>query len=582
MMKKLLSVLSILFLFVVVGCNASPIDKDVTEKTCPAPVTCPEPEKCPDPVTCPEPTDLTPSPEGTPIVYHWVPDAITANVTATLDLKEASEDSIKILLGGKVLENILDYELVEGTLTIFGQTLSDLGLVVGSYPVTVVTEQGTDEFTIEVVKDASEATSVATKTIKDVDMTTVLSYVPTEVIANAPELMITEVGVDMYEYSYIEVFNNTTETYNLKNHRIVFSDLTKQTMITNELFEQPLGMSNAVYIYQDYEIPALSSAVVWVVGSYPWAQAKGTLLDGSDGRVMSETEDAAVHLFGTSDENLSVAKFRNVYGLEEDVLVFPVRPQAALMNGTYNSDDLGFGGSPVKSSKFVTFNSKIENRGVQIQKFDLEKKIPVTGVEDVSYFKYEVGVLNQEEVIYADGTFDRNQIEVYGGRETVNVFYARKVLYNSSDEVVGYATGADAIDVYNANKDAYLAMYSDIVTPISSALIYGTYEDVEGVTTLTNWGGFRSLEYTIPASADSTLMRYIPLAGTRSVYETQLASETTGALKLLGLAPEVAEINADSDLIVPESGAYSTDYLSNGYNTIGRGISANFSETVAE
>ncbi len=526
--------------------------------------------------------DPTPAPVGTPIVYHWVPGAITANVTATVDLKGASADSLEIAIDEDVLENIIDYELVDGTLTIFGQTLKDLELVVGEYAVKITTEYGSDEFTLEVVKDVREATSVATETIKGLDMTKVASYVPTSVITNAPDLMITEVGVDMYEYSYVEVFNNTTEKYNLKNHRLVFADLTKQTMIEDELFEQPLGMASAAYIYQDYEIPALSSAVIWVVASYPWAQSDGTLMNGSAGKVMSEVEGAATHLFGSNPDNLSIEKFRNVYGLDDDVLVFPVRPQAALMNGTSVGDDFGFGAAPIKgeTSRLVTFNSKIANRGVQIQKFDLDKKIAVTDFEGASYYKYEVGVLNQEEDIYTDGVFDRSKIEVYGGRESVNAFYARKVYYNASDEVVGYGAKANAIDAYNANKESYLKMYSDIVTPLSTALIYGTYEtDTEGVVNLVNWGSYRSLEYTIPASADSTLMRYIPLSGTRATYEAQLPSETTGALKLEGLAPEVAEINSDSDIIVPVSNAYPTDYLAEGYNTIGRGIGANFGLT---
>lgn len=578
------ALLCVLFVFAMVGCQDGPGCEE-----------CPEHEECPECEECQacEPEDLTPSPTVTPVVYHWVPGAIQGNVTAEVDLKGA--ENLIVLLAGKVLEEYLDYEFEAGELTIFGDVLHELGLELGEHEVTIVTENGTTAFDIEVVLTAEEATSIPTKTITDIDFSKIATQQPTDVIEGAPDLLITEIGVEMYEYSYVEIFNNTTEEYNLKNHRIVFANLKNQeaTLLSEfGLFEEPIGMASGVYIYQDYKIPALSSAVLWIVASYPWEQVNGELLIGSSGRIMQEVSGAAAHLFGDGEENLSIDKFRAVYGLGEDVLVFPVRPQPCLMNGTSSGDDEGFGAAPVKgeSNRFASFNSSVDDRGLQIQKFDLEKQIPVEnvpGFETAAYYKYDVGVLNPEEEIYADGTLDRSKIQVKGGRESINAFYARIAYYDAEDNLLGYANKSAALDVYNANTVAYLQMYREIVTPVSTALLYGKLVEAEESMKYEKWGEYRGLQYTLP-EADSHLMRFIPLAGTRADYEAYFSNDgvtdpviaALNTFKLSGVGPEYPEINDSAEILVFESEAYPTTYLRNGYNTIGRGIAANFTVPV--
>lgn len=517
-----------------------------------------------------EPVDLSPIVTGK--VYHWVPTAIEANVTATLDLNTADVATLTIVMNEVELEEFIDYELVDGELTIFGTFLEEAGFGLGDHAVTVSTEFGSAEFTIGIVKNASLGSSIPKEIVKGLDMSQIASYTPTEVIEGAPDLMITEVSVDMGVYSYIEVFNNTNEPYNLKNHRIVFSDLTKQSLLVdNGLFEQPLGMGSGMYIYQDYVIPALSSAVIWLVGSFPWKQADGTMYNGVTGKVLVEEANLQANIFGDKLENLSIEKFRSVYNLSENVEVFPIRTQPCLVNASSAGTDDGLGAAPIKvsSSFFAGVNSSIANRGFQIQKFDLDKQFPVTEVEGVAYYKYDLGVLNREEDLYVDGVLDYEKMIIFGGRESVNAFYARVVYYNDNGEIVGYANRANGIDSYNANKAAYLKMYREIVTPLSTALIYTNYVDGEAK----KWGSMRSLEYTIP-EAGSTLMRYIPLVGMTEIYEEKLAVEHP--IKLMGLAPEVDEISFSTDIEVPISNAYPKDYLAEGYNTIGRFISFNF------
>lgn len=518
--------------------------------------------------------DLTPV--VTRVLYHWVPTAIDANVTAAVDLKGA--DAVTVKFNGTALEEYLDYEYADGVLTIFGTYLDEEGFDLGSYTFKVVTEFGEADFTIEIVANASLGSSIPKEIVKGLDMTQIPSYQPTQVIAGAPELMITEVGVDMGLYSYIEVFNNTNAPYNLKNHRIVFGNLEKQEKLTSlGLFEEPLGMGAGFFIYQDYVIPPLSSAVIWLVASFPWSQvANSELHDGTTGNAIVEAGNVQSNIFGDKPENLSIAKFRALYGLSDDVLVFPIRTQACLVNGTSSGTADGLGAAPIKgsSSFFTGVNSSTASRGFQIQKFDLDKKIPVTDMEGVSYYKYDVNVVNREEDVYVDGVLDKSKISIFGGRETINALYARKVYYDENDQIVGYATGAKAIDMYNADKEYYLQMYEEVVIPLSTALIYPNVVDGAAV----KWGEMRSLEYTIP-EADSTIMRYIPLEGMLATYqELYQGTDLLNQLKLMGLAPEVPAISGNADIEVPISNAYPKDYLTQGYNTIGRVIVYNFEQ----
>ena len=536
------------------------------------------------------PVDMTPSPDVEGVVYHWMPGSIEANITATIDLLAADPTSVMVIFENEVLEDFVDYEIASSTLTIFGAYLNEKALELGEHTVKVVSAQGMTEFTIVVVDDPRD-TSIATTSVIGINMSEVSNYTVVAPIVGAPELMITELSTDMGKYDYIEVFNNTTEPYNLKGHRIVFADLTKQNLLSQGIFEEPYGMSGGAFIYQeDYIIPALSSAVIWMVNAYPWAVE--STADEFGIRRVYEAEGAESSLFGTSAENLSIEKFKEIYSLGEEVQVFPVRCQYMLMNGTYSNDGEGMGAPVAKSSKWGGVNSSIANRGVQIQKFNLDAEYSIAGMVDVpvgaTYYKYEVGVLNQEENVYTDGVFDPTKVNAYGTgttmREGVNIFYARILFYNDLDEFVGYTTSAESIDAYNADKAPYVKMIETAVTPISTALVYPKIDvvltDVEGqqVETLeaVKWGAMHSLEYTIPVEG-STVMRFIPREEANRYADIYVNDvEALKTLKLDAIAPAVSEVLANKELIVPVDPAYSVTYLADGYNSIGKSGWFNF------
>jgi hypothetical protein len=60
--------------------------------------------------------------------------------------------------------------------------------------------------------------------------------------------------------------------------------------------------------------------------------------------------------------------------------------------------------------------------------------------------------------------------------------------------------------------------------------------------------------------------------------ELYQGTDLLNQLKLMGLAPEVPAISGNADIEVPISNAYPKDYLTQGYNTIGRVIVYNFEQ----
>jgi len=531
-------------------------------------------------VTIKEP-DLAPQVTG--IIHHWMPGAIDATITATVDLSTAEASTFGITYGETALVEFLDYELTGENLVIFGNFLHVNNIGLGEHIFNLTSENGTTPFTVTVVNDP-RGTSIPTQVIQGVNMEPVENFVPTAPIANAPELLITEVSSDMALYTFIEVFNNTAAPYNLKGHRIVFANLTLQTMIvSDDLYEQPLGMAAAAYIYQDYIIPALSKATIWIVAAYPWTVDTAVSGDVDPARRIIEPSDIASKVFGPNAENLSISKFKNVWNLGEDDLVFPVRPQYMIHNNTSAYSSVTGLGQPVAksaSAQWADINTSIDNRGIQIQKVDQETYFPVgsdtTGPVGSAFYRYEWLVTNKEEDVYVNGVLDRTKLQAYGTpgtsnyRESINGLAIRKVYFDASHVELGYATATTyAIDAYNANRAPYLAMYAEAVTPIVTAIVYGNVVMEADVVTNTKWGSMKTMEYTVPAEG-STLMRFIPRS-TETLYSSYYAAEDAlRDYKLSGITVAVPETMSNVDVVVPVSPAYPTTYLTNGYNTVSK------------
>ena len=519
-------------------------------------------------------------------VIHWVPGIQAANVTYELDL--AGETEYDVLLNGKLLEEYVDFTYDESTkeFEILGTTLYDLELELGKYAGYVFTEGGYARFEVIVIANATEeGSTIPMKTISDINLSAMPTMAITEPIPGVADLFITEVSTEMGYYNYVEVFNNTTEAYNLKDHRIVFADLTKQgaTGATNGLFDVPLGGAGAAYIYQDYEIPALSSAIIWIVNTSPW-EVSGT----KNARFISEVEGAKGMILGNGEENLNVAKFKDVYGLDESVLVFPVRTNYMIGRSDYGDLSTGWGTALSKgsSNRWADINSSVANRGVQIQKMDETK---VFKTEDGKFYTIEMDVLNREEDIYADGKLDENDILTINpdgtigadaNREFIHAIFARRVYVTSETDLTPTGQVLVAADGYNlygcttTDTDEgrrYCSLFtSGFITPVATAIVYPDLAmNDAGEEAAAKWGtSYKtfSMQYQAPAAGEH-LSKFIPLEGERAKYEAMFAGN---APMLAGLGQEFAGYAANAEVKVPESSVYPTDYLSQNHNTAGR------------
>lgn len=510
-------------------------------------------------------------------VVHWVPGVQAASVTYELDL--AGETEYDVLLNGKLLEEYVDFTYDESTkeFEILGTTLYDLELELGKYAGYVFTEGGYARFEVIVIASATEeGSTIPMKTINDINLSAMQTITITEPIAGVADLFITEVSTDMGHYNYIEVFNNTTSEYNLKDHRIVFANLTQQGVsgATNGVFDKPLGGASAAYIYQDFKIPALSSAIIWIVNTTPWEVASNKV---------SESAGAASLILGDGEENLSVEKFKNVYGLDESVLVFPARTNYMIGRSDYGNASSGWGTALSKSAsnRWSDINSSVADRGVQIQKMDETK---VFETEDGKFYIIEMDVLNREEVVYADGKLDANDVlvanpgvDVAGtNREFIHAIFARRVYVKSATDLTPTeeveTLAETGIDLYNMNTANYYAMFTEgFVTPVATALVYPdlAVNAETGEEGAAKWGKSYTtfaMQYQAPAAGEH-LSKFIPLEGERAKYEAMFAEN---ALMLSGLGQEFTGYAANAEVKVPESSVYPTDYLSQNHNTAGR------------
>lgn len=543
------------------------------------------------------------SPVITEKIVHWVPGAVNASVTVSVDAKGASvsESDLQVKLDDVDLVMYSDYELENGEFALYGDTLTRLASQLGEYSVSITTALGSASFKFHVIDNpTADGSTIPTKTIQGINMDAVASYVPSSKIEGAPDLLITEVRANTTMYTYIEVFNNTEAEYNLKGHRIVYGDVSsaKTRNDIQGLMKEPLGMAGAAYIYNDCKIPALSSAIIWLVTSYPWVIKSDKTIVENCTHVLTESDTAKDGLFDWEGGNLSVSNFIKAYGMDEDRLIFPVRCNNMLFNNTSQyvvSDGLGAPVAKSGSNLLNSINPGTNNRMIQIQKIDqdthfttdLEAELS-SGIAPVgaTYFRYEMDVVNKEEDLYANGQLDTTKVKVYGKRQCVNGLYFRKAYYNNNDELLGYAQDGNAtMDLYNASafdKDYQKAAYEEAVTPIVNALLFLDIDSEDG-----KWGNLISLEYTIP-QAGSICMRFIPRRDAElSIYEDwfkQIADDKSEhiAFKLTLIAPCVAECLADKELVVPVSADYPTTYLSSGLNTVNKVCWFNFFLTIPE
>lgn len=152
------------------------------------------------------------------------------------------------------------------------------------------------------------------------------------VVADAPELLILGIVLDTFHYyhyesmsgyEYVKVYNNTTEPYNLKNHRIALASPMQgqnyenvDSKVGNEVLST--GYLFLSIVDEDFMIQPLSTALIWLK-PYNWIAGSGT------NAFNKEFSSALVH--GDSETqkgafNQTEEDFRAFWQLNENIPVW--------------------------------------------------------------------------------------------------------------------------------------------------------------------------------------------------------------------------------------------------------------------
>lgn len=194
------------------------------------------------------------------------------------------------------------------------------------------------------------------------------------VVEDAPDLLIIGMVLDSYKFynyetisafEYIKVFNNTTEPYNLKGHRVVLANpmqgqnyedsdckIGNASLVTGHLFSG--------YIDEDFIIEPLSIALIWLK---PYYYTAGS---GSEGYL----KQFSSNLLQKEASLQTEADFREFWHLNDNIKVLTLGNQPFIAKHP-DAIDVGFYPiiSPGGGVPFTHLNSAIL-RSLEIQKFD--------------------------------------------------------------------------------------------------------------------------------------------------------------------------------------------------------------------
>lgn len=377
------------------------------------------------------------------------------------------------------------------------------------------------------------------------------------VVEGAPDLMIIEAVLDSSEYylsnamsayEYIKVFNNTTEEYNLKGHRIVLADPTSgqngetdearkgnRPLVTNFLF---MG-----YIDDDFIIPSLSTALIWMKPYY-WTAGSGT---NAANKIFSAE---LVHTVSGGEDGAfeqTIEDFREYWELSvEDTPIYELTNMA--IAGTR---DLSVSGtdqfypiySPGSGTMYTHLNSGLL-RSIEIQKFD-DNDGEVTIDLLNKYSELTAEKQQKPDLVYGKECFNVVEIKNANTNEVVDGYFA--------DNTVKYWDPIVRINFCGR-------VNTSTMTPGQQYVNFGATSN----TGIQYWDTCTGLQFRPPLEGERVMQWQLPVNELRK-YEnymepTQFAvmrfcSDVIVELRfqatiiLLSVNPETTEVNLKSDEI---------------------------------
>ena len=250
------------------------------------------------------------------------------------------------------------------------------------------------------------------------------------VVENAPELLILGIVLDtvhyyhyetMSGYEYIKVYNNTTQPYNMKNHRIALANPMQGQNYENEDSKVGNEVLSTAYLFysiidEDFIIQPLSTALIWLQ-PYFWVAGAGSNAFNKDFSAMvvhadSETEKGAF--------NQTLQDFKDFWELDESFPVYRATnmPQIGKKIDGGTSDFYPIL-SPGAGTPYTHLNSMLL-RSIEISKFNDQGGTAEINIlnkyEDLSPEKQA-----NPDLVYGKQVF--NTVEIRDNSELVDAYY---------------------------------------------------------------------------------------------------------------------------------------------------------------
>lgn len=254
------------------------------------------------------------------------------------------------------------------------------------------------------------------------------------VVEGAPDLLILEAVLDsshyflsgsMSGYEYIKVFNNTNNEYNLKGHRVVLAD--PKSGQNGETEEAKKGNKPLVanylfmgYIDDDYTIPALSTALLWLKPYY-WTAGSGT---NAANKLFSAD---LIHTYSAGQKGAfeqTIDDFREYWEINEATTVYEVTNMALA-----GKRDIAYSGtddfypiySPGSGTPYTHLNSVLL-RSLEIQKFnDHDGEVEINVLNKYSELSPEKQ--QNPDLIYGKKCFNVVEIKNKTTQEVIDAYH---------------------------------------------------------------------------------------------------------------------------------------------------------------
>ncbi len=252
-----------------------------------------------------------------------------------------------------------------------------------------------------------------------------------EILEDAPELLIIEAVLDTYHYfhyetmsgyEYVKVFNNTADSYNLKNHRLVLANPlqgqnyeNEASLTGNEVLST--GFQFMGLVDEDFIIPSLSYGLIWLKPYY-WTAGSGSNAYNKPFSSAVIHKDSPDQLGAISQ---TIEHFKDFWRIETDDIPIYELTNMGLVGKKIDGGTEDFFPifSPGAGTPYTHLNSTLL-RSLEIQKFNnQENKATITLLNKYAALPEEKQI--DPDFVYGKKAF--NVMEIRDDGEVIDGYY---------------------------------------------------------------------------------------------------------------------------------------------------------------